>query len=86
MLPSEPRLEAEIGRAGLAVRGVERFAGDYGRTLRDWRDAFERAAHKVAALGFDDRFQRMWRFYLAYCEAGFRTGRTSVGQWVVSKA
>jgi cyclopropane-fatty-acyl-phospholipid synthase len=85
MLPSEPRLIEEMSRAGLAVRTVERFAADYGRTLRDWRDAFERAGQKVSALGFDARFQRMWRFYLAYCEAGFRTERTNVGQWAVGR-
>ena len=40
----------------------------------------------VSALGFDDRFKRMWRFYLAYCEAGFRTRRTDVGQWTLMRA
>ena len=83
MLASERRLQEEMARAGLAVRAVERFGGDYARTLREWRDRFERASHEVTALGFDERFRRMWRFYLAYCEAGFSTGRTSVGQWVV---
>ena len=85
MLPTEPRLQAEIAGAGLAVRGVERFADDYGRTLRQWRDTFEDQADAVAALGFDERFKRMWRFYLAYCEAGFRTRRTDVGQWVLAR-
>jgi cyclopropane-fatty-acyl-phospholipid synthase len=85
MLPSERRLSEEAEGAGLSLRTVEHFAADYGRTLRAWRDRFEGAAHKVSALGFDERFARMWRFYLAYCEAGFRTGRTSVGQWVMSR-
>jgi cyclopropane-fatty-acyl-phospholipid synthase len=86
MLPTEPRLETEIARAGLKVSGVERFADDYGRTLREWRDTFEDQDAAVSALGFDDRFKRMWRFYLAYCEAGFRTRRTDVGQWTLMRA
>ena len=85
MLPTEPRLQAEIAGAGLTVRGVERFADDYGCTLRQWRDTFEDQADAVAALGFDERVKRMWRFYLAYCEAGFRTRRTDVGQWVLAR-
>ncbi|MGZ8362656.1 MAG: class I SAM-dependent methyltransferase [Caulobacteraceae bacterium] len=83
MLPSETRLRAEIARAGLVVRKVELFGADYARTLREWRDRFEAVKDQVSAQGFDERFQRMWRYYLAYCEAGFATGRTNVGQWVV---
>jgi cyclopropane-fatty-acyl-phospholipid synthase len=86
MLPSETRLKAEIARAGLLVQAVERFPLDYARTLRLWRERFEAVRAQVAALGFDERFQRMWRYYLAYCEAGFRTGRIGVGQWVVARA
>jgi len=86
MLPSAPRLESEIAAAGLALRAKELFSEDYGRTLRAWRDRFEAAKAGVEALGFDERFCRMWSFYLAYCEAGFRTRRTEVGQWVAARA
>ncbi|RYG16062.1 MAG: hypothetical protein EON96_09455, partial [Caulobacteraceae bacterium] len=72
-------------RRYLAMDGVEYFSDDYGQTLREWRDRFEAAAPQVVALGFDQKFLRMWRFYLAYCEAGFRTRRTEVGQWTISK-
>jgi cyclopropane-fatty-acyl-phospholipid synthase len=85
MLPSPSRLEAETTKAGLRMEGVEYFSEDYGRTLREWRDRFEAVLPAVTALGFDARFIRMWRFYLAYCEAGFRTRRTEVGQWTMSK-
>ena len=44
----------------------------YATTLRLWRERFVARADEVAALGFDDTFRRMWEFYLAYCEAGFR--------------
>jgi cyclopropane-fatty-acyl-phospholipid synthase len=86
MLPSPSRLEAETSKAGLTMVGVEYFSEDYGRTLREWRDRFEAVTADVLALGFDQRFLRMWRYYLAYCEAGFRTRRTEVGQWTLQRA
>ena len=86
MLPTPTRLERETAKAGLKVLGVEYFSEDYGRTLREWRDRFEAVTAEVLALGFDQRFLRMWRYYLAYCEAGFRTHRTEVGQWTLQKA
>jgi cyclopropane-fatty-acyl-phospholipid synthase len=52
----------------------------YAHTLRLWREQFVSNWERVAALGFDDRFFRMWEFYLAYCEAGFRTGYLDVAQ------
>ena len=85
MLPSPTRLERETSKAGLTMLGVEYFSEDYGRTLREWRDRFEAVTAEVLALGFDQRFLRMWRYYLAYCEAGFRTRRTEVGQWTLQK-
>ena len=85
MLPPPSRLEGETAKAGLKVVGVEYFSEDYGRTLREWRDRFEARLDEVKALGFDQTFIRMWRFYLAYCEAGFRTRRTEVGQWTLER-
>lgn len=85
MLPTKSRLKAEIARPGLVLKEVEFFSDDYARTLREWRDRFEARMTDVADLGFDRRFERMWRYYLAYCEAGFATRRTEVGQWVAAK-
>ena len=86
MLPSPSRLEKETAKAGLSLLGVDYFSEDYGRTLREWRDRFEAVTPQVLALGFDQTFLRMWRYYLAYCEAGFRTRRTEVGQWTLQRA
>jgi cyclopropane-fatty-acyl-phospholipid synthase len=86
MLPSEPRLKSETDRAGLAWTGVRRFAGDYARTLRAWADTFELSWSEIRPLGFDERFRRLWLYYLGYCEAGFRTGRTDVIQLTLAKA
>lgn len=74
MLPSEERLEAVTADAGLTGRVVRRFGADYAETLRRWRIAFDAAA----APGKDERFRRLWRYYLAYCEAGFLSGRIDV--------
>jgi cyclopropane-fatty-acyl-phospholipid synthase len=86
MLPSETRLRAETERAGLAWTGVARFAGDYADTLAEWAARFEDAWDDIRQLGFDERFRRLWRFYLSYCEAGFRTERTNVVQLNLAKA
>ena len=81
MLPSEPRLAPVITGAGLAWDVTERFGQDYAATLDQWGRRFDSAWPVIAAGGrFDERFRRLWRFYLAYCEAGFRSGRTDVVQ------
>jgi cyclopropane-fatty-acyl-phospholipid synthase len=85
MLPSELRLRQEIARAGLAWQSVSRFGQDYARTLGQWAHAFQDAWSAIEPLGFDERFRRLWLFYLGYCEAGFRTGRTDVIQLGLSK-
>ena len=66
---------------GLSVIEVVDFGSSYARTLSAWLQRFDAAWPAIADLGFDDRFRRMWRYYLAYCEAGFNTGRISVQQW-----
>ena len=86
MLPSEARLRQEIAKAGLAWQAVSRFGLDYARTLNQWASSFQGAWKGIEPLGFDERFRRLWLFYLGYCEAGFRTGRTDVVQLNLAKA
>ena len=86
MLPSEERLKPITDRAGLHWTGLSRFGEDYADTLAEWGRRFEGAWDEIAQLGFDERFRKLWRFYLSYCEAGFRTGRTNVVQLSLSKA
>ncbi|HEX2561262.1 cyclopropane-fatty-acyl-phospholipid synthase family protein, partial [Phenylobacterium sp.] len=86
MLPSEARLARETRAAGLTWEGLSRFGLDYADTLADWRRRFDGAWDEIRPLGFDERFRRLWRFYLSYCEAGFRTGQTNVVQLSLAKA
>ena len=86
MLISEPRLAREVERAGLKILGSRRFGPDYARTLAEWARTFEMNWNELRHLGFDEEFRRLWRFYLAYCEAGFRTGRTNVIQVALAPA
>ncbi|MFC3070092.1 SAM-dependent methyltransferase [Phenylobacterium soli] len=86
MLPSEARLKTETDRAGLAWAGISRFPQHYADTLAEWAQRFEGAWDEIRSLGFDERFRRLWRFYLSYCEAGFRSERTGVVQLTLAKA
>jgi cyclopropane-fatty-acyl-phospholipid synthase len=61
------------------------FNRHYVETLHRWRVRFEERAQQVEALGFDETFSRMWSFYLAYSEAGFRTGYLDVAQLALTK-
>nr|WP_216294742.1 cyclopropane-fatty-acyl-phospholipid synthase family protein [Delftia acidovorans]MCA1069972.1 Tuberculostearic acid methyltransferase UfaA1 [Delftia acidovorans] len=85
LLPSIPAFEQEARRAGLVVEGRMAFGRDYAETLRRWRQAFDHNLDAVRAQGFDERFVRIWTFYLAYCEAAFDTGNTDVVQFTLRK-
>lgn len=86
MLPSASVFEHEAQKAGLKVENSFGFGQDYARTLDIWLDAFDAKRDAVKAMGFDDGFIRLWRFYLAACSAGFKTGRTDVMQVELSHA
>jgi cyclopropane-fatty-acyl-phospholipid synthase len=80
MLPSPGALARETARAGLAIERQDFFGGHYAETLAQWNQRFQVAWAEIAPLGFDARFKRMWEFYLAYCEAGFRARTIDVTQ------
>ncbi len=80
MLAPESRMVADAAQAGLTLEQSSRFGHDYATTLMLWRERVQAAATPIRALGFDERFMRLWQFYLCYCEAGFRSGRTDVAQ------
>jgi cyclopropane-fatty-acyl-phospholipid synthase len=83
-LPSDPTLKAAIGKAGLALCEVEHFGKSYARTLAEWRSRFKAQWPHIAPLGFDQRFYRLWNYYLSYCEAGFEEQTIDVGLYVIT--
>ena len=86
ILPSPSILQSLVGKAGLTLRGVSEFGQDYAHTLNEWHRQFNKAWDEIRPLGFDARFKKLWEFYLAYCEAGFRAGTTNVCQLTASRA
>jgi len=84
-----PALGAMVSAAGrstdLKLVHLDDIAAHYARTLRDWRDNFDRREQEVRALGYPERFLRMWRYYLSYCEAGFAERYLSNYQLLLAK-
>ena len=86
LLPSLTAIENSLASATrLRITAREDFGAHYAETLRIWRDRFCARAGEAARLGFDDVFQRMWTFYLAYSEAGFRSGYIGVSQLTLAR-
>ena len=83
MLPSQDVIASGAQNAGLTAQCAEHFAEGYADTLAEWRRRFTATWNDSAALGFDERFRRLWHYYLCYCEAGFRTRTTDVGLYVL---
>ncbi len=82
-LPSDKALQAAIAAAGLKLIGIEHFGKSYARTLADWRTRFHARWPRIAAQGFDERFRRLWHYYLCYCEVGFDEGCINVGLYTI---
>jgi cyclopropane-fatty-acyl-phospholipid synthase len=86
LIPSVRAIEESVREhTSLRIRATREFGLDYARTLRLWRERFLDRWHEVAELGFDETFRRMWEFYLAYSEAGFRVGYLGVRQFGMVK-
>jgi cyclopropane-fatty-acyl-phospholipid synthase len=86
LLPSVAAIEGTVARdTRLTVLDRHGFGLHYAQTLRLWREAFEADSDAVEALGFDATFRRMWSLYLAYSEAGFRSGYLDVYQYIFTK-
>ncbi|WP_244162955.1 class I SAM-dependent methyltransferase [Streptomyces bungoensis] len=86
VIPSTEAIE-DTARAHTRLRPARRdaFGAHYAETLRLWRERFTARAGELGALGFDETFRRLWTFYLAYCEAGFRAGYLDVQQYLFTK-
>jgi cyclopropane-fatty-acyl-phospholipid synthase len=80
MLPSTERFAQESQKAGLQITDTHMFGHDYALTAQHWLAQFDNKLFEIKALGFDEPFIRLWRFYLTCCIASFKVGRTNVMQ------
>ena len=85
MLPAPSVLRAEVVTAGLRIKGTIEFGESYSLTLRRWHETFTARWAEVKSLGFDERFKRMWDFYLASCAGAFQGGNCDVTQITVTR-
>ncbi|KZK80634.1 Cyclopropane-fatty-acyl-phospholipid synthase [Pseudovibrio sp. Ad13] len=85
LLPSAKELARQIEQQKLQLVTREFFGADYEQTLIRWRKSFFQSWPEIAKLGYDNRFKRMWHYYLAYCEAGFAEGTINVGLFQIRK-
>ena len=85
MLPSPSVLRKEVHKAGLSVQHSIEFGKSYSQTLRRWFEVFNNKWDNISAMGFDDRFRRMWNFYLTSCAATFESGNCDVTQITLQK-
>ncbi len=83
MLPSPSALRKHTDRANLEIAESHGFGLDYARTLGVWREKFDQAWQDHAIAGYDERFRRLWNYYLSYCETGFTNLKTDVVQLVL---
>ena len=85
MLPSPSVLRQEVEKAGLTVARSIEFGESYSQTLRRWHETFNEKWDQVARLGFDERFRRMWNFYLTSCASTFHSGNCDVTQITITR-
>ena len=85
MLPTKELMRHHAEQAGLELVEQTTFGADYAKTLARWREDFLAAWPQILDLGYDERFRRMWLYYLAYCEAGFANGSIDVGLYSFKK-
>lgn len=85
MLPTKTLMRQHAEAVGLTCETVSTFGASYARTLAEWRRRFEAAWPEIEALGFDERFRRLWHYYLVYCQVGFERGVIDVGHYRLTK-
>jgi cyclopropane-fatty-acyl-phospholipid synthase len=85
MLPTKSIMKRMGDTFSVPLKGDLAFGLDYAETLAQWRDRFRAAWPQLSTMGFDARFKRLWEYYLAYCEAGFRAGTIDVRQMVFAR-
>ena len=85
MLLTKQIMRDQAQRAGLMLERIETFGQSYAKTLAMWHERFEAAWPRIKPLGYDERFRKLWKLYLCYCEAGFSEGTIDVGIYKLRK-
>jgi cyclopropane-fatty-acyl-phospholipid synthase len=85
MLPSPERFVEGAENAGLTLANRKEFGLDYAETLRRWLTQFDESSQAITELGYSEKFKKLWRFYLAYCIAGFEARSIDVGQYTLER-
>ncbi|NNJ77300.1 MAG: class I SAM-dependent methyltransferase [Anderseniella sp.] len=85
MLLTDDVISGHAADHGMTLVHTQKFGCDYATTLRLWRQKFNAAWDEISPLGYDDKFRRMWLYYLTYCEAGFDDGAIDVGFYVLRR-
>ncbi|KEJ97627.1 cyclopropane-fatty-acyl-phospholipid synthase [Pseudosulfitobacter pseudonitzschiae] len=85
MLPSPKALRDQVVKAGLSIERSIEFGPSYSISLRRWHETFNERWDQIAAMGFDDRFRRMWNFYLTSCAATFESANCDVTQITIKR-
>ena len=85
MLPSIEEMSKVLKSKGLTIEKKQMFGNDYAKTLKMWSKSFESSWDNIKKEGFNDTFRRMWRYYLGYCEGGFKSGNINVGQFLIKR-
>ncbi len=85
MLPTKQELKQINQKVGLDFTEIKSFGLSYAKTLSAWNNQFQSSWQELVKLGFNDRFKRMWEFYLAYCETGFLSKSTDVSHFLIKK-
>ena len=85
MLPSPKALREQVVKSGMAVEKSIEFGQSYNISLRRWHETFNEKWDQIAEMGFDDRFRRMWNFYLTSCAATFESANCDVTQITIKR-
>ena len=85
MLPTKKELEEINYKVGLNFQEIKSFGLSYAKTLNLWNKQFQNSWDDLAQLGFNERFKRMWEFYLSYCETGFISQSTDVSHFLINR-
>jgi len=85
MLPSKEILKSLINNHNLKLQNEYSFAVSYAKTLNEWNKRFQKSWPEISKKGFNEYFKRMWEYYFAYCESGFKTGNIDISQFLISK-